>query len=268
MTALPQHTLPLQGWRVLVTRARAQAQTLSDALRTQGAEVIELPAIEIVPAPPGAVDDAVRRLAEYDWVLFTSVNGVEAVVARMDALNLPIATLRHGNVGVIGRGTERRLLELGVRVDFVPEQFVAESMVDGLVAYGMAGKRVLLPRAELARDTLPEGLRAAGATVDVVVAYRTQFPTEIDDALVERARTGDVDAITFASPSTVKNLTALLSGALAERVTVVSIGPITSAALHECGWPVHVQADEYSIPGIVQGLSEYAAKAERRAPKR
>ena len=127
---------------------------------------------------------------------------------------------------------------------------------------------MLLPRAELARDTLPDGLREAGALVDVVTAYSTHLPDAVDAAILQQVRTGDIDAITFASPSTVRNFTTLLGGPLSEKVSVVSIGPITSAALRECGWPVSVEATEYSIDGVVRALSTYAESTNRQVRTR
>lgn len=264
MNGMTPDSPPLDGWRVLVTRARAQANQLSDALRERGAEVIELPAIEIVPAATEPLDAAVAQLGTYDWIVFTSVNGVDAFVGRMAACGVPADALNQIQVGVIGRGTERRLCEQGVEVDFVPEQFVAESVVEGLVARGVAAQRVLLPRAEIARDVLPDGLRAAGATVDVVTAYRTVLPNIVDDTVIDLLRAGVIDAATFASPSTVRNVVELLGGPLPASVVIASIGPITAAALQECGLRVDVQAGEYSIPGLVEGLCDFALSNPRR----
>ena len=249
----------LAGWRVLVTRARAQASQLSDALRLRGATVLELPTIEIVPAPVEPLDDAITCLGSYDWMLFTSANAVNVFFDRMDALGRPIEHVGHVSVGAIGRSTARRLIERGVDVDFVPHAFVAESMVAGMSARGVADVRVLLPQAEIARDTLAEGLRAAGAVVDVVVTYRTQLPTALDRDVVEKVRAGDLDAATFASPSAVRNLCELIGGPLPPHVAVAAIGPITATAIVDCEMRVDVQPDEHSMEELVSALATYAS---------
>lgn len=259
----PAAPRPLAGWRVLVTRAREQAASLSALLGARGADVLELPAIEIVAADPAPLDAAIARLSGYDWVIFTSVNGVDAFFDRLVACGLDAAALGGARVGAIGRGTAERLRARGATVAFVPEQFVAESVVEGMVAQGAGGLRVLLPRADIARDTLPDGLRAAGATVDVVVAYRTRRPTEVNAATVARLRGGEIDAVTFASPSTVRNVLELLGGPLPAHVVVACIGPITAQAARERGLRVDVQGQEYSIPGLVEALCAFADSRTR-----
>lgn len=246
--------LPLAGKRVLVTRAKSQARDLSERLEALGAQVLELTAIEISPAPLGPVDDALQRLDAYDWVVFTSVNGVAAVVDRMKARGESPDRLNARQVGAIGRATAQRLLDAGVEVDFIPERFVAESVVEGMIARGVRGKRVLLPRADIARDTLPNGLRAAGAVVDVVVAYRTTKPATVQDDVLDALQSGNLDIVTFASPSTVRNTLDLAGGTLPERLVIACIGPITAAAARERGLRVDIEAAEYSIPGLVNAI--------------
>ena len=249
-------TLPLAGRRILVTRAREQAGGLSRHLAACGAEPVELPLIEIVPAPSEPIDEAIRRISNYDWVVFTSVNGVRAFFERVEALGCRGDVLGDAQVAAIGRATAGALEAHGARVDFVPEAFVAEAVVGGLVARGVTGMRVLLPRAAIARDTLPEGLRAAGATVDVVVAYLTRPVADIDPALLDDIRAERLDAITLASPSAVRALATLLGDWRPRRTLVACIGPITARAARDAGFAVGVEAAEYSVPGLVNALVE------------
>ena len=256
---------PLSGMRVLVTRARSQASDLSNRLSQLGATPIELPTIEIVSAPVEPIDAAILRLDSYDWIVFTSVNGVEAFLARLDALNVAPQTQPNLKVAAIGRATAARLTAAGIDVDFIPDQFVAESVVAGLVNVGISGQRVLLPRAEIARDTLPAGLRAAGATVDVVVAYRTQPPAASTDLQVASILADHIDLATFASPSSVRNFVSLLDGAqLAAKV--VCIGPVTAEAARAAGLTVDAVADEYSIPGLVESIVRLIESNAREVP--
>jgi len=252
---------PLAGLRVLVTRAAGQAGDLSARLRAEGAEPVEMAVIQIVPPDDLApLDNALRRLHEYDWVLFTSSNTVDVVFARLDALGLDAGAFDRARVAAIGTATAERLRARGVRVDFVPDRFIAEALLVGLIARGVAGKRVLLPRAEQARDVLPNGLRAAGATVDVVVAYRTELPPDAPGLRALEA--GEIDVVTLTSSSTARNLVALASGRvdLINRARVACIGPITAATAHELGLRVDLVAEEHSIPGLVAAL---VADAER-----
>lgn len=251
--------LPLAGLRVLVTRAREQAGDLVALLAAAGATPLVLPAIEIRPAPPGPLDEALRRMDAYDWVVLTSVNGVRAVFERLSALGLSAGIFAGISVAAIGRATAAALEERGVRVDFVPEEFVAEAVVAGLAARGVGGRRILLPRADIARDALPEGLRAAGATVDVVVAYLTRVPEDAPVEPLDALRAGEVDIVTFGSPSAVRNVLALAGGRLPERVTIACIGPITAAAATGLGLRVDIVAEEYSMPGLVEAIARHVA---------
>lgn len=253
---------PLHGLRVLVTRAAGQAGELSARLRAAGAEPVELPVIRIAPPDDlGPLDAAVRRLASYDWVIFTSANGVDALFARIDALSLDSRAFGGARVAVIGPATAERLRARGVRADYMPARFIAEALLEGLVARGVAGARVLLPRAERAREVLPAGLRAAGATVDVVAAYRTVLPDEPAPGL-EALAAGAIDVVTLTSSSTARHLVALARGRvdLINRARVACIGPITAATARELGLRVDVVAEEHSIPGLVAALE---AAAER-----
>ncbi len=233
---------PLFGRTVVVTRAREQASELTARLEALGAAVVELPAIAVEP-----VDFTVPDLTRYSWAVFTSANGVHALFARLrDARDLaPV------KVAVIGPGTADALAQHGVRADLVPERFVAESLVD---AFPNGTGRVLLARAEQARDVLPEGLTAKGYEVDVLPVYRTVSATA-DAADLERVRAGDVDAITFTSSSTVHNFCDALGASPDPQPLVVSIGPITSQTARERGLRVDAEADPHTIDGLVEAVT-------------
>lgn len=250
-------TLPLAGVRVLVTRAQEQAGELVALLESAGATPVLLPAIEILPAPAAPLDAALRRLTAYDWLVLTSVNGVRAIGQRMAALAIRPADAPDVSVAAIGRATRTALEEIGFPVEYVPEAFVAEALVEGLVSRGVAGRRILLPRADIARDVLPQGLRAAGAQVDVIVAYRTRAPQQPLGTALSALHAGQIDVVTFGSPSAVRNVVALHGGPFPEGVSVACIGPITAEAATASGLRVDIVAEEYSMPGLVDALARH-----------
>lgn len=254
----PARGAPLKGLRVAVTRAASQASDLSDRLSARGAAVIELPAIEIEPLSTGPLDDALGQLASYDWVVLTSSNGVAAFVDRLAALGLSAWREDAPRVAAVGRTTAARLQAAGIPVDLVPQQAVAEALLAALIASGIAGRRVLLPVAEGARDVLPDGLRRAGAQVEVVHAYRTIQPPAAD-AIVAEIRSGGVDVLTFASPSAVRNTAEIVGLPLPEHTAIACIGPVTSAAAVGLGLRVDVEAGEHSIAGLVEAIVAWAA---------
>ncbi len=230
---------PLFGRRIVVTRARAQASELAELLEAQGTEVIEFPVIKLVPPPSyEALDAAIARLAEYDWAIFTSPNAIDWLLGRLRDLGRDIRALGEARLCAIGPGTVRSLESKGLRVDLVPEQFVAESVVDAFADRDIGGRRVLLPRALEARDVLPERLREMGAEVDVAPVYETVLE-EIDaEPLRQRLRAGEVDCVTFTSSSTVRNFVHLLqpdAAELARGILVACIGPITAQTAGEHG---------------------------------
>ena len=262
--------LPLTGWRIIVSRARKQAGTLAGGLRAMGAEVLEIPFIEIRPPRSYArLDAALRGIAVYDWLILTSVNGVEAFFERAEAQQLPRSALAHLKIAAIGPATRGAIERQGLAVGAMPEEYVAESVVSTL-AEKVRGKRVLLCRARVARDVIPRELRKLGAQVDVAEAYETVAPAQsrqlLRAALGERSRPG-VHAITFTSSSTVRNYVKLLGirsgkSKLVRGVLNASIGPVTSETLRRYGLAVGVQARQYTIPGLIEALVE-RAKAER-----
>jgi uroporphyrinogen-III synthase len=275
---------PLTGVRVLVGRARHQAGVLSGELRKLGATVLEIPFIEIrKPRSFGPLDSALQNLTSYDWLILTSVNGVEAMSERLAKLQLGDRVLREGHdssravkrkrgdaalaakgrrlrIAAIGPATKKAIEQRGVKVDVVPKEYVAESVVRSLRSR-VKGKRVLLVRAKIARDVIPTELRKAGAHVDVVEAYETVVPessrTRLRGALANPRRRPRV--VTFTSSSTVRNFVELLSSRGKRTpglrgILMASIGPVTSSTLRDLGLPVDIAAKEFTIPGLVEAI--------------
>jgi uroporphyrinogen III methyltransferase / synthase len=240
---------PLFGRRVVVTRAREQASGLRHRLEALGAEVVEVPAIEIEP-----IDFSVPRLDRYDWLVFTSANGVAAFFDRgLVPGGLDTRALAMLRVAAIGPGTAAALAARGVRADLVPARFVAEALVEAFPPPSRDGARVLLARAEQARDALPAGLRERGYAVDVLPVYRTVAAASHPDAL-DRVRRGGLDAITFTSSSTVTNFCNLFGDLPDPQPLVASIGPVTSRTALERGLRVDVEAEDHTIDGLVSAL--------------
>lgn len=257
---------PLFGQRVLVTRTRQQASALSARLRALGAEAIELPTIRI--APPGdwaSLDATIASLASFDWVVFTSVNGVGYFCTRLKAAGLDARALHGVQLAAIGPATAAELDAHGLRADYVPGEYIAEAIAAGLG--DVHGLRVLLPRADIARPTLADLLREGGAEVVEVAAYRTlrpeTNPAELGDLLAR------VTVATFASSSTVRNLAAMADDAdldlpqVLEHATVACIGPITAETAREMGVPVQIVAQEYTIDGLIEALVNQIQKPFR-----
>jgi uroporphyrinogen-III synthase len=247
--------LPLSGRRVLITRARQQAGSLAKLLREQGATVIQIPAIEIRPPKTyRPLDEALRELARYDWLILTSVNGVEALFARSKRLRTRPAELRRLRIAAIGPATRRAIEDRGLRVAVMPREYVAESVVRALRSK-VGGKRVLLVRAKVARDVIPRELRRAGAQVDVVEAYETAVPRGSARRLKQSLSRRPPDVITFTSSSTVRNFMALAGDAASlQGVMLASIGPVTSGTLREMGLKPGIEAKEYTMAGLVQAI--------------
>lgn len=253
--------LPLFGRRILVTRTREQASGLVQELAALGAYPLECPTIRIMPPTDwGEVDRAIQALPGYDWLLLTSPNGVHNFFQRLRALNLDARALAGVKVAAIGPATAESLAAGGIRADLVPDQYVAEGLVAALKATGLAGKRVLLARAQEARDVLPRELALAGAIVDEVTLYRTQPPEHLPAAVLEAINHKAVHLATFTSSSTVTNLVQVLGSewaTFAATVPAACIGPITAQTAREAGLQVVVQAREFTVPGLVEALVEY-----------
>jgi uroporphyrinogen-III synthase len=247
--------LPLVGKRVLVTRAAHQASKLSEGLRALGFEPVEVAVIEIRPPLDfGPVDRALRSLSEYDWLVLTSANTVHALADRAASLGLSLAAALHTKVAAVGEATAAAARDAGLSVALVPETYIAESLAKSL-AQQTRGKKVLLARASLARDVIPDTLRAAGATVDVVDAYRNVMPDAAPTLLRDALQMG-IAAAAFTSSSTVTHLAdAALQAGIAfpfAGVAAISIGPITSQTLRDLGWEPTVEATQSDVPGLIQ----------------
>jgi uroporphyrinogen-III synthase len=259
----------LAGVRVLVGRARRQAGALSNELRRLGAEVIEIPFIEIrKPRSFKPLDFALKNFLQYQWLILTSANGVEAMWERMKKLRLQKSSLEHVRVAAIGPATKKAIEQRGKRVDLVPKEYVAESVVGSLKGK-VKGKRILLVRARVARDVIPNELRKAGAQVDVVEAYETVAPQSsrkrLQSALKNPKRRPRV--VTFTSSSTARNFAELLGAgrnlaADLAGIQMASIGPVTSSTLRELGFGVDIAAREYTIPGLVDAIRTAMAGSE------
>jgi uroporphyrinogen-III synthase len=253
--------MALTGKRVLVTRAREQASQLAEALRAAGAEPVEIPAIAIAPPHSYAhIDGAISSLKEFDWVVFTSANAVRVFCER--ALYAGVHPAAAGlQIAVIGPATASAVKEAGMKVALVAPKFVAESLLQELRLL-VGGESVLLVRAEVARDVLPNGLRAAGAEVTVADAYRNELPAGSVAKLKQYFSEKSLipHAITFTSSSTARNAHALLLAAgviLPPETVLASIGPVTSATMRELGWTATVEAKEATIASLVAALEEY-----------
>ena len=263
----------LDGWRVLVSRAKKQAGTLSDLLRENGADVLEIPFIEVRPPRSyKAINEAIKLISEYEWLVLTSVNGVNAFFERMEKLSIPKRVLGHLKFVAIGPATKCAIEKHGFQVTVTPKEYVAEAVVSAL-APRVRGKRVLLCRAKIARDVIPRELRRAGAYVDVVEAYETVIPQSSREKL--RAALRDPSRrphlITFTSSSTVKNYVSLLGirsgkSKLVSGVLNASIGPITSETLRDFELSVDMQAQEYTIPGLLSALVDRAKEGVPAPP--
>ena len=253
---------PLFGRRVLVTRTRAQASALSRLLSERGAQAIELPTIEIQPLDDyGKLDESLGRLDGYDWAIFTSVNAVDVVFERLDHIGLDTRAFGTTKVGAIGPATAESLGRRGVVADLVPDEYVSEALAAALKGRGLQGGRVLLPRADIAPQTMRRALSELGATVDEVVAYRTVTPDSSRTRIKEVLSDG-IDVATFTSSSTVKNLAEILDGNLdaISSSVVACIGPVTAATAGEMGLRVDIVAMEHTIRGLVDALEAHFAE--------
>ena len=255
---------PLTGLRVLVGRAPHQASALSYGLRALGAEVFEIPFIEIrKPRSYKALDSALNHIRTYDWLVLTSVNGVGAVWQRLKTLRIGKKALQHLKLAAIGPATRTAIEEQGMKVAVIPRRYVAESVVESL-RDRVKGKRVLLARARVARDVIPRELRKLGAEVDVVEAYETVVPQSSRERIRELLEDAILrpDLITFTSSSTVRNFVELLKPSIGKQdrtnllrdVDLASIGPVTSSTLREFELPVDVEAKKYTIPGLIEAI--------------
>jgi uroporphyrinogen III methyltransferase/synthase len=252
--------LPLFGNRIVVTRPAGQSGGLVSSLRDLGADVVELPAIEIIaPEDTQPIERAIRELSDYQWLIFTSANGVDGFCNALDNSPWDWRDVR-AQIAVIGPATRAAVEALHLKVNVMAEEYVAESLADALSEADVAGTRVLLPRAAVARDTLPDELRRKGASVDVVEAYRSVAPADLSARAAEAFRTGRrPDWITFTSSSTVTNMVRAVGVEALQGVRVATIGPVTSATARKLGLAVDVEASEYTAEGVVAAILGWRA---------
>lgn len=253
---------PLLGKRIVVTRARAQASDLTERLAELGADCLECPTIQVVPPESFApLDAAIAELKAFHWIVFTSVNGVDAFFARLSAQGEDVRALGHLRTAAIGPATAQRLRGYGLATDILPATYQAESVVAAFAQVPIKGQRILLPRAKEARTVLPEQLRAMGAVVDEVAAYQTIPSTESADRLMAALQEGAIDMVTFTSSSTVQNFKALLpekeTAALMQNVTTACIGDITAGTAAKLGFKVDIVAPVFTIQGLSDAIVTY-----------
>lgn len=257
---------PLFGKRILMTRAKEQAGELAGLLAASGAEPIEGATIQIVePKDWAPVDRAIDAIGQYDWVVFTSVNGVGQFMKRLRARGRDARSLAGRRICCIGPRTAEELAQYGVTADVVPAEYQAEGVLATLMESDLSRARVLIPRAEVARELLPEELRASGAIVDVIPVYRTEIPRESIDGWKQSLVDRQIDIVTFTSSSTVRNFIELVGGEaqarlLVQSVAVACIGPITAQTAREAGLAVAIMPGENTIPALVEAMEKYFSK--------
>ncbi len=251
---------PLFGRRILITRARSQAATFAELLERQGAEALTFPTIEIVPPDDYApLDRAVAEIESYHWLIFTSVNGVQAFCERLDALGKDLRSLSSIRIAAIGPQTAKAIRNLHLRVEVMPQEYRAEALLPLL--QDVQGQKILLPRAAQAREVLPQELRKRGALVDEVPAYRTVCPQGKAQELRTYLQEGKLDLVTFTSSSTVRHLVAMLgeeeAPKLLSRVSIGCIGPVTADTVRSLGLKIDIQPSQYTLSAFAQAIVEY-----------
>jgi uroporphyrinogen III methyltransferase/synthase len=251
---------PLFGKGVVITRPEAQAEEFAALLQLQGARAIHFPTIRVVP--PESYDDldrAVGELSRYQWIIFTSANGVTFFLNRLRELGKDIRDLKGLRICTIGPATAAKIEALGIRVDLVPDAFISEGVVSAFSEIDIKGNRILLPRAETARDVIPDGLAKLGAAVDVVTVYRTVNSGKNRSDIESLINGGLVDVITFTSPSTVTNFMEIMGRdfAISPQVKIACIGPVTAAAVKKAGLNIDILQERYTVPGLVESLVDF-----------
>lgn len=254
---------PLFGKGIVITRPVDQAGEFADILYGEGARVIYFPTIKIMP--PENFDDldrAIENLNKYHWLVFTSVNGVKFFFKRLDDLNKDIRDLKGIRICAIGPATSATVENYGIRIDIIPDDYISEAVLENFKEQEIRGKNILLPRAEIASDVIPEGLLKLGANVDVAVAYRTVSSGRDKTELYELTDQNKVDVITFTSPSTAINFLNIMGEDfhLPENIKIACIGPVTAAAAEKLGFKVDIMPESYTISGLVEALIEDCRK--------
>ncbi len=256
---------PLSGKGIMVTRTADQAGEFSHALAAYGAHVFECPTIEIVPPSDfGELDNAIRALDGYDWLVLTSANAVKFFFARLNELGLDSRAVAPCRICAVGPKTGAALAAYGIRPDLVPADYKGEGVVEAFRSLGCSGQRVLFPRADRARDVIPAGLRGLGAEVTAPTAYRNIVPGMLPPSILQALEERRIHCITFTSSSTVENLAAMIGENrlihLLDGIAVASIGPITSKTCREMGLHVHVEPEAYTIEALTEGIVTYFAQ--------
>jgi uroporphyrinogen III methyltransferase / synthase len=251
--------LPLFGRRIVITRAASNAAKLARRLRELGGEAIEFPTIETVPPESFAlIDDAIGRLNSFDWIVFTSATGVDAFVERLRATGRDIRELDNAAIAAIGPATAARIRNYALKVEAIPSEYRAEALIAAVGTDRIAGAHILIPRAAVAREILPEQLREKGAA-EVVVAptYRTVKPSRVDGSRIrEFISAGAIDLVTFTSSSTVTNFCELI-GDISPGLKTAVIGPITADTARRAGFEVVASPAEYTVDALVEAISTY-----------
>ncbi|HNZ65552.1 MAG TPA: uroporphyrinogen-III C-methyltransferase [Smithella sp.] len=249
---------PLFGKGVVITRPEKQADDLAQLLIKEGANPIHFPTIKIVPPPSWReLDKAIKKLDDYDWLIFTSANGVAYFFERLSIKGKDIRDLKGIKICCIGPATAQQVANRGIKVDLVPRKFISEGILESFSGKNLKGKKILLARAAEARDVLPEGLKKLGALVNVVTAYKTISSGKKKNELEELFEKNQVDVITFTSSSTVNNFIKITGSdfRLPEGVKIASIGPVTAAAVKKAGFSVDIHQEEYTMEGLVNALN-------------
>jgi uroporphyrinogen III methyltransferase/synthase len=254
---------PLFGRKIVVTRSRVQASEFVEQIEALGAEAVEMPTIRIAdPEDFGPLDAAVDGIETFDWLVFTSVNAVGRFIDRLLEQGRDIRDLKGIKICSIGAATAEEITKYRMRVDLIPPKYVAESVVEALEKTGeVKGKRFLLPRADLARSLLPEEIERLGGEAVEVDAYRTVLEEEADRDIVQRLLDGDIDLVTFTSSSTVRNFVRLVGTERVEKIKsrtrFASIGPVTTQTAKELGIPIHTEAAQHDIPGLLDAITDF-----------
>ena len=253
---------PLFGKSIVVTRAREQASDFVNLLSERGAECIECPTIQIVPIPESSpLNQAINHLKSYQWLVFTSVNGVKVFFDHLLTNGKDARYLGHIQTACIGPATAQELMRFGIKSDIIPSTYRAESIIEAFQNDSLTGKKILLPRAEEARPILPVELRKMGASVDEISIYKTQAVTNHAELILNRLADKTIDMITFTSSSTVKNFKALLPElnwqSYLDHVNLAAIGPVTAETAQNLGFTIDIISEEYTIQGLCNAITEY-----------
>ncbi len=254
-------TKPLFGKTVLVTRARNQAKIFAELLEEEGAQVIEFPTIDVAPLRTSTrIDKAIENLDLYNWLIFTSVNGVTFFFQRLREMQRDVRDLKGIRIAAIGEKTKNEINKMGIKVDLIPEEFRAEGLIKLFEKINVNGSRVLIPRAKIARKILPVKLRKMGARVDVLPVYETKMPEKLEiDKLRKLLQNGFIDVITFTSSSTVKNFFSMIGRdkKIISRSTIACIGPITAETIRSFGVEPEIISGTYTVQGLTKEIASY-----------